>query len=830
MSLFETVKLDRLEVFGIASLTPIAIDRLSARLRSWRENRGALSQWIGYRMRRSQLEALGLDAVVERLHDGRIPADAVLDQFEIAYYESLLRDAFEQHRELREFTGLTHERRIEEFRKLDLARIELARCEVVAAHHEAIPRGTGGEMRIVHQEIAKKRRHKPIRQLLKETGTAVQAIKPVFMMSPISVAQYLEPGGITFDLLLVDEASQVSPVDALGAMARARQVVVVGDSKQLPPTRFFSKMLDDDSAPDDDDSAFNAANLESILGLCVSRGLPQRMLRWHYRSRHHSLIAVSNREFYGNHLFVVPSPTTMTDINGLHFRFVKDGVFDRGETRTNRVEAREIARAVIDHARKAPGKSLGVGAFSVTQRDAIRDELELLLRQETGLDEVFASGRPEPFFIKNLENIQGDERDVIFISVGYVRDASGYMAMNFGPLSIEGGERRLNVLITRARERCEVFSSITADDIDLQGARSRGAAVFKTFLRFAATGILDDPHPTGRDFDSDFERQVAEALEGLGHLVHRQVGTSGFIIDLAVVDPDCPGRYLLGIECDGATYHSARSARDRDRLRESVLRDRGWRMHRIWSTDWFHWPDEQLRKLVKAIDEARLDAEVEAQDEPEDEDLPSDPVPVDDTIDRMEPTDESVNGAVPAWVLPYQEARFDVPSGTAIPDTSVNQLAKIITRVVTIEGPIHREEITRRVTTLWGQQCAGNRITGAVSNAIALAIRKGILQADGDFVSDAQRTDIMVRSRSEVTAPNLRKPEMLPPAEIATAIRKLLTEHIGLHRQEIVGMVARLLGFKTTTAKLKDAIDAVVARLIEQGQASVRDDKLFLPD
>ncbi len=826
-ALFEAVKLDRLEAFGVGSLAAIPIEQLSARLRSWRENRGMLSQWVGYRMRRSQLEALGLDAVVERLHDGRIPADAVLDQFEIAYYESLLRDAFERHRELREFTGLTHERRIDEFRKLDLARIELARGEVVAAHHDAIPRGTGGEMRIVLQEISKKRRHKPIRQLLKESGTAVQAIKPVFMMSPISVAQYLEPGGITFDLLLVDEASQISPVDALGAMARARQVVVVGDSKQLPPTRFFSKMLDDDGSPDDDD-AFNAANLDSILGLCVTQGLPQRMLRWHYRSRHHSLIAVSNREFYGGHLYVVPSPTSVTPAHGLHFRLVKDGVFDRGNTRTNRVEAREIARAVVDHARNAPRKSLGVGAFSVSQRDAIRDELELLLREESGLDEFFATGRPEPFFVKNLENIQGDERDVIFISVGYARDESGYMAMNFGPLSIDGGERRLNVLISRARERCEVFSSITADDIDLQGARSRGASVFKTFLRFAATGILDEQQPTGRDVDSDFERQVADALEDLGHEIHRQVGTSGFIIDLAVVDPGCPGRYLLGIECDGATYHSARSARDRDRLREGVLCDRGWRIHRIWSTDWFHRPDEQLRKLVEAIDEARLDAK--AQDEPEDdEEVPENTNLVDDTIDRMEPPDESANGSLPAWVLPYEEANFGVPSGTAIPDTSLNTLAKIVSRVVTIEGPIHREEITRRVTSLWGQQRAGNRITAAVSSAIQLAIRKGILQSEGEFVSDAQRTEIAVRSRADVTASNLRKPEMLPPAEIAAAIRGLLTDHIGLHRQEVPAMVARLLGFKTTTAKLKEVIDAAVARLIEQGQVSVRDDKLFSP-
>ena len=826
-ALFDAVKLNRLEAFGVASLTPIPIEQMTARLRSWRENRGALSQWIGYRMRRSQLEALGLDAVVQRLHDGRIPADAVLDQFEIAYYEALLRDAFSQHRELREFAGMTHERRIEEFRKLDLARIDLARCEVVTAHHGAIPRGAGGEMRIIHQEIAKKRRHKPIRQLIKETGTAVQSIKPVFMMSPISVAQYLEPGSITFDLLLVDEASQVSPVDALGAMARARQVVVVGDSKQLPPTRFFSKMLDDDGSLDDEENSFNAANLDSILGLCVSRGLPERMLRWHYRSRHHSLIAVSNREFYGGHLYVAPSPMAVTASDGLQFRFVPNGVFDRGGTRTNRVEAETIARAVIDHARTSPKKSLGVGAFSVAQRDAIRDELEQLLREETGLDEFFSPGRPEPFFVKNLENIQGDERDVIFISVGYARDATGYIAMNFGPLSVEGGERRLNVLITRARQRCEVFSSITADDIDLQGARSRGASVFKTFLRFAATGILDSPRPSGAEPDSDFERRVAESLEELGYEVHRQVGTTGFIIDLAIVDPGSPGRYLIGIECDGATYHSARSARDRDRLRESILRDRGWRIHRIWSTDWFHWPDEQLRKLVKVIEEARLDVESPEESEPDEE--PANPESIDETIDRLEPTEETTNGSLPGWVLPYQEASFDVPSGTGIPETSVNTLAKIISRVVLIEGPIHREEITRRITSLWGQQRAGNRIITAVTSAIALAIRKGILKSDGDFVSDLQRTEVTVRSRADVIAPNLRKPEMLPPAEIAAAIRNLLLEHIGVHRQEITGMAARVLGFKTTTTKLKDAIDPVVDRMIEQGQVAVRDDKLFLP-
>ena len=266
---------------------------------------------------------------------------------------------------------------------------------------------------------------------------------------------------------------------------------------------------------------------------------------------------------------------------------------------------------MVEHAREYPRQSLGVGAFSVSQRDAIRDELEVLLREHAGLAAFFSSGRPEPFFVKNLENIQGDERDVIFISVGYARDASGYMAMNFGPLSSQGGERRLNVLISRARERCEVFSSITADDIDLQRAKSRGAAAFKTFLRFAATGVLDDPHPTGGDHDSDFERQVAEALEGLGHEVHRQVGTAGFIIDLAVVDPIARAATCWGSSATGRPIIPRGRPATATGCGRAVLKDRGWRIHRVWSTDWFHRPDEQLRKIVAAIEKARIDSDAE---------------------------------------------------------------------------------------------------------------------------------------------------------------------------------------------------------------------------
>ena len=826
-ALAKFLSLDCSDTFGIDSPNAVPIGDLIGRLRRWQEHPESLSKWIGYRMRRRRLEESGLGAIVSGIEEGRIAANAAVDQFQVAYYQTLIRDVFRNHRDIAEFDGRSFEQWIEEFRSLDQQRIEMARGEVATAHYDAIPRNaSGGEMAVLRREFEKKRRHKPIRQLIKEAGTAILAVKPVFMMSPISVAQFLEPGSVTFDLLLIDEASQVSPVDALGAMARAAQVVVVGDDKQLPPTRFFSKMLDEDEVQGDGDG-LDAGDLESILGLCVAQGMSQRMLRWHYRSRHHSLIAVSNREFYDGRLFVVPSPTTITAMHGLHFRRVAGGVFDRGGTACNRVEARAVADAVVEHARRSPKRSLGVGAFSVAQRDAIRDELEILQREHVELAPFFSAGRSEPFFVKNLENIQGDERDVIFISVGYARDASGYMAMNFGPLSSQGGERRLNVLISRARERCEVFSSITADDIDLQRAKSRGAAAFKTFLRYAATGVLDVQAPTGGDYDSDFERQVAMALEGLGHEVHRQVGTAGFIIDLAVVDPSKPGRYLLGIECDGATYHSSRSARDRDRLREAVLRDRGWKIHRVWSTDWFHRPGEQLRKLVAAIEKASLD-----WDSDEDAEVTADDVPLGSPavaeIERGS-GQEAKNGEVGfSWATPYVESRQQVPNSTPIPETRPAVLEAVVTGVVEVEGPIHKDEIARRITSLWGQQRTGARIAEAVSGAVEACVLSGNLRAESDFVAHSRQITVPVRNRSEVSAANLKKPEMIPPSEVRQAIAHLVREQVGLGREELPSLVGRALGFKVTSAKLKEVVEKILEAMLENGDIVSRDGKLSL--
>jgi len=342
--------------------------------------------------------------------------------------------------------------------------------------------------------------------LLERAGPVIQQIKPIFLMSPLSVAQFLKPGAMSFDLLVVDEASQIEPVDALGAVARCRQMVVVGDERQLPPTRFFAKLTgNDDDRDEDDEVTFQARDAESILDLCLAKGLPHRMLNWHYRSKHQSLIAVSNQQFYDNRLFLVPSPYDAVAGMGLKFHYLPDAHYDRGNTRTNPKEARIVAEAVMRHAQETPDRTLGVATFSVAQRQAIQNELEMLRKQNPATEEFFGRGTSEPFFIKNLENIQGDERDVIFISLGYGRTKEGVLSMSFGPLNSDGGERRLNVLISRAKLRCEVFSSITGDDIDLSLSRGRGVAALKVFLSFAQSGALGIAQETGRDPDSVFE-------------------------------------------------------------------------------------------------------------------------------------------------------------------------------------------------------------------------------------------------------------------------------------------------------------------------------------
>ncbi len=543
--------------------------------------------------------------------------------------------------------------------------------------------------------------------------------------------------------------------------------------------------------------------------------MPERMLRWHYRSRHPSLIALANREFYGDRLQVVPSPFERDERLGLVFRHVKDGRYERGGSGINRREAEVVARAVIAHARSSPELSLGVGCFSLRQRDAILQQLEHLWRAEpVAVREFFASARPEPFFVKNLEAIQGDERDVILISVGYGRDPSGQLAMSFGPLNHEGGERRLNVLITRARARLEVFASITADDIDLERAKGRGVAVLKSFLAYAATGVLGIARTTARGFDSPFEAAVAQALVALGQRVDSQVGVAGCFIDLAIRDPARPGRHLLGIECDGAAYHSALWARDRDRLRQQVLEDQGWILHRVWSADWLRDPAGELRRIAAALEDARArwaarDESLEADvafvegDTAGDEPLVREPVPA--------------PAAAEGKAEPYLEAAFELAADGELHRLPPAAMADAVVQVVRIEGPVHGEEVARRITRLAGLERTGRRIAEAVGRGLARAVREGRVARDGRFYALPDATPV-VRDRSQVRSASLRRPDMLPPAEIQAAILQVTLDHYGATGGEIALEVGRLLGFPSTGARLHRLIEAEAEGLLASGR------------
>ncbi len=811
------------KTFGKADVRQVVIADLLARIELWLQTPEQLSRWIAFASRCRVAAHMGLETLVDRILDATIAKDEIRTVFDRSYYEAIRADMFARIPSLKKFDGELHGRMVESFRSLDVLRIALAREQIAFKHLETAPRGNGGlgPLGVLNGELAKRKNHLPIRQLIEKAGPVIQQLKPVFMMSPLSVAQFLKPGAVAFDLLVMDEASQIEPVDALGAIARARQIVVVGDERQLPPTRFFAKLADDIDEKEEDDPTFAARDAESILDLCLAKGIPHRMLNWHYRSRHHSLIAVSNKEFYDNRLFIVPSPYDAIAGMGLKFHHLPSALYDRGGTRTNAIESKTIAEAVIRHARENPEQSLGVAAFSVAQRRAIMNELEMLRRSNPDVEDFFNRGSTEPFFVKNLENIQGDERDVIFISVGYGRDASGYMAMNFGPLSGEGGERRLNVLISRSKLRCEVFSSILGDDIDLERARTRGAAALKLFLTFAQTGKFGLAEPSGRDIDSLFEEQVANQLRALGYDVKTQIGTAGFFVDLAIGDPTKPGRFVLGIECDGAQYHSSRSARDRDRLRQRVLEDHGWIIHRIWSTDWYLRPEEELKKVQLAIDVAK--EEWHSRDEGAG--VKRNPVPLRFVEQDDEDADVIIANAAapndPPISVPYREASFLVDRNLDPHEAPLSLMATYVAKIVEIEGPIHEDEVAARIRTLWGFHRAGSRMRDAVSKGLSIARKNGIV-AHGPFYALATN-EIRVRDRANTSSPGLRKPDHLPPAEIEVAIISLVDRNFGASNDELVTATSRALGYSATSAHLRAVIEHVITDLLESGRLFEQD-------
>lgn len=574
-----------------------------------------IREWCSWQKARQEAIRLGLLPVITRLESVDGQSDDISELFERSFRRALLFEIIENEPSLRDFFGNEHNERIDRFRELDNKLATLTRDLIRVRLAAGIPRDQGcddipkAEIGLLRKEIGKRMRHIPVRQLLGRIPTLLPRLKPCVLMSPLSVAQYLEASHETFDVVIFDEASQIPVWDAIGAIARGRQLVIVGDPKQLPPTNFFNSSSDDE----DDITPEEHKDLESILDELMTHGLRHKRLQWHYRSRHEGLITFSNRQYYDNNLLTFPSPEM--EHGGVRFRHLPEARYDKGKSRTNRVEAEALVQELVSRLldEKSSRRSYGVVTFSQAQQQLIENLLDEERRKHPEIELHFGDEPPvegEPVFVKNLENVQGDERDIIFFSICYGMDEAGKISMNFGPLNRDGGERRLNVAVTRAKHEVLVFSGLKGDQIDLTRTRARGVRDLKYFLDYADRGpralIAATSASAHAEADSEFERMVADRIRAAGYDVHLQVGCSGYRIDLAVVDPERPGRYLLGVECDGATYHRAATARDRDKLRQAILEGLGWKLHRIWSTDWWHDPSKQIDKVLAAIDHAKL--------------------------------------------------------------------------------------------------------------------------------------------------------------------------------------------------------------------------------
>ena len=823
----DQLRLDLPTVGLDAVLENVPVATLRARFVAMHDSPGdRYAEWCRIAVLVRRLSESGLDELVGMLDEGALaPAEAIAE-FDYACAEARWELAAHTVPELADLAQVDRHDLVRVFAALDTKHADDVRELIRSRHLARLPKGAAGEMGVIRGEIARKQRHMPIRRLIEHAGRMVQRIKPVFLMSPISIAQFLPPKALRFDMLVVDEASQVKPEDAIGAIARCDQIVIVGDQKQLPPTSFFDRLGAGEPDEDEDEEPGAAATeMESILTLCEARGVTPRMLEWHYRSRDPSLIRVSNEEFYEGQLILPPSPLEQDGSYGLSFERVQ-GVYSirgrggMGRPGTNRIEAEHVVRAVSAHARSTPNLSLGVVAFSKAQADMLTEVLEYERRKDGTLNGFLREGRPEDVFVKNIENVQGDERDVIFISVGYGPAEPGgrLSSMRFGPINAEGGERRLNVLFTRARARCRVFASFEPGDMDVSRTTGKGPRILRRFLQFAATGQAVEHIPDGREADTPFEEDVAKVIRSLGYRADHQVGSAGFRIDIGVRHPDAPGQYMLAVECDGATYHSALSARERDRHRQNVLEGMLWRFHRIWSTDWFHRRAGEIERLKRALEAARESAKRMVVPGANDAGESAAVAVIDAATEPAEEVPEHPGISAPPYcvadaaktkALVRRYARRTALEAHEMPSS---QLAEVARMVVETEGPVHLDIIARRVADAFDKGRAGSRITAATRAALFHAKRQSrgeLIEKHEFWLTRAQIAAVPVRNREGVDG-GVGKPSLLPPLEIVAAADWIRRECGHVDDEELMREIARLLGFKRTGAELRRRICAAL--------------------
>lgn len=813
------------------------IDETIVKTEKWIANIDKLKDWYQWTLAANQLKELGIGFVSEEYSTQNLPTDTFLDIFNKSFYRGCIDYILTDHPEMELFRGELFNETILKYKKLATDFEELTRKELQARLSASIPSFTqeasqNSEVGILQKNIRNNGRAMSLRRLFDQIPTLLPRMCPCMLMSPISVAQYIDPEAEKFDLVVFDEASQMPTYEAVGAIARGKNVIVVGDPKQMPPTSFFAtNVVDEDNMEIED--------LESILDDCLALSMPSKYLLWHYRSKHESLIAFSNSEYYDNKLLTFPSPDNIDS----KVKLVSiDGSYDKGKTRQNKVEAEAVIAHIKRHLsdNQLPKKSIGVVTFSSVQQLLIEELLSDLFILRPDL-ETIAMDSEEPLFIKNLENVQGDERDIILFSVGYGPDANGRVSMNFGPLNRMGGERRLNVAVSRARYEMIIFSTLKADQIDLNKTSALGVSGLKRFLEYAEKGepIVSDANINNISAKNTIESLVANELRALGYTVHTDIGYSGYKIDIGIVDTQNPQKYLLGVICDGENYKETKTVRDREIVQNNVLKLLGWNILRVWTMDWWENKQKTLDLITAAIELIKENKTPLAEADP----MYKRPM-------LGEPALNSQSNSVPQAPPSIEDAKENLTNNTKKEDlNSLNEynsaelksvelltdsflypenediIKNQIKQIIETEAPISKSLLCKKILTAWDIARLGQRLDAHFEILFSTLPYHRIYHEDLSFFwKDEEQYTTYNTHRINSN----RDAIDLPPEEVANGIREILQQQISIPLKDMIRITAQHFGFARSGTNVEASVLRGLKVAVSKGWAKVNDDRVVI--
>ncbi|MBQ7265228.1 MAG: DUF3320 domain-containing protein [Firmicutes bacterium] len=778
------------------------VSEYRGRLLRYADNMGSLKDWTEMREESNALKNMGLSVVAEKWEKGEIKGDELLRAYESNLYYALILKSIREDKTLANFRGNRFEDTIERYKELTEKFRLLTINELVARLSANVPASgisgaSSSEVGILKKAIKSNGRMMSIRKLFDQIPNLLRKLCPCMLMSPISVAQYIDPSFPKFDLVIFDEASQLPTSEAVGTIARGENVIVVGDPNQLPPTSFFSSTKSDEDNMEMED-------LESLLDDCLSISMPQEYLKWHYRSRHESLIAFSNMKYYDNKLFTFPS---ISDLRSAVTYIPIEGSYDKGRSKQNKAEAEAVVKEIIKRLKNEDGDSIGVVTFSSVQQNLIDDMLSEAFVKYPELEERDRASA-EPVFIKNLENVQGDERDVILFSVGYGPDKDGKVSMNFGPLNREGGWRRLNVAVSRARKRMMIYSTLRPEQIDLSRTRSEGVAGLKAFLEYAQRGKSVLASKAGYSKSTDpLVKQMSAEIEKMGFGVKCNIGCSEYRIDMAIIDPRDPDKYLLGIMLDGSNSVNT-AASDRFILQPGVLKGLGWRIMRVWTMEWL----DDKQKILQAIKE---EAEKQKESDTSEESVT---IHLDQSkeIEKLYEQKESFHTAGEK----YNEFTFASMGTSENFNSSIidHKIVSLLRNIIDVEAPISQKALYKKVLSAWDISRLGSRVEARLDKLMSQVQTRTTMDGAGKFY---WRVDQIPEEysiyRTDDNTNGKRSMDDISSYEIINAIKEVLKEQICLSKKDLVRETAKKFGYSRSGGIIDNTVTAAIETAKKRG-------------